>query len=204
MDDSALEIIKRFVAGKISPHEFRDRLYHDDAFEALLTNDPNLSATNYVFASGSAYHFVITQDYDNPGGILNAQGALCDFMDRHNIEYSKTNRYSAFYDLILDAQPAWLAVDVGSRYVANHLLPEAGDRSGAELKKWLKKEFRNRFRYVRKPPKWIQSPAWPIGENGPLVFLGQLDIRDYFHDDASIYIFHDQNTGGLETVIQVY
>ena len=202
MNESALDTIKRFVAGHITPQEFRDRLYNDDTFETLLTNDPDLTPSNYVFSSGSAYHFVIAQNYDDPGGVLSAQGALCDFMDRNNIDYSKTDRYSDLYDLILDAQPEWLAVE--SQYVADQIMPHAGNRSGSELQQWLASEFRARFRYIDQPPKWIQSPNWPIGENGPLVFLGQLDIKDYLHDDAAAYVFHDQQSGCCETIIQVY
>jgi hypothetical protein len=123
-------------------------------------------------------------------------------MDRNNIEYSKSDRYSKLYDLVLNAQPAWLAVD--SRYVADHLLPHAGGRLGPELQEWLASEFLARFRYVGTPPKWIQSPAWPISESGPLVFLGQLDINDYFHDAAVAYVFHDQQSGCCETIIQVH
>jgi hypothetical protein len=202
MTETAIETIKRFVAGEITPHEFRDRIYNDDTFETLLTNDPHLTASDYVFSSGSAYHFVLAQDYDDPGGVLNAHGALCDFLDRNDIEYSTSDQYSGFYDLILDAQPAWLAVD--SKYVADHILPGAAGRSGSELKQWLAAELTSRFRYINQPPTWIQSPDWPIGDNGPLVFLGQLEIKDYFHDDASAYVFHDQVTGCCETVVQVY
>lgn len=202
MSDSALNTIKRFVAGQMTPPEFRDRLYNDDTFETLLTNDPNLTASNFVSSSGSAYHFVIAQDYDDPGGILSVQGALCDFMDRNNIEYAKTKRYSDFYALILDVQPRWLAVD--SKYVAKAIMPHAGERSGIELREWLASEFRTRFRYANKPPKWIQSPAWPIGENGPLVFLGQVGIKDYFHDEAAAYVFYDEQSGRCDTIIQVY
>jgi hypothetical protein len=42
-----------------------------------------------------------------------------------------------------------------------------------------------------------------MNEHGPLVFLGQIDIRNYFHDEAAAYVFHDPVTGVTETVIQV-
>lgn len=202
MDTSALDAIKGFVAGIVSPHEFRDRLYSDGSFETLLTNDPTLPASNYVVSSGSTYHFVIAQDYDDPSGILNAQGALCEFMERNRIEYQRTEQYSEMYDLILEAQPDWLAVD--PRYVAICMLPDASGRTGTELEEWLANEFRARFRYVSTPPRWIQSPSWPIGETGPLLFLGQFELNNYFHDDAAVYVFHDPNDGSCETVIQVY
>lgn len=36
-----------------------------------------------------------------------------------------------------------------------------------------------------------------------MVFLGQLAIRDYFHDEAAVYVFHDPATGLRETVLQL-
>lgn len=80
----------------------------------------------------------------------------------------------------------------------------AGDRADSELRTWLESEFRERFRYLKSPPEWIQAPAWPIGKNGPLFFLGQLDIKGYFHDDASAYVFYDESSGLCETIVQVY
>ena len=185
MSEPALDAIKRFVAGQITPHEFRDRLYNDDTFETLLTNDPDLASSNYVFSSGR--HIILSLLRTTMIRVTcSVPKGACDFMDRNNIEYSKTDQYADLFGLILDVQPEWLYVD--SQYVADTMMPHAGGRSGPELQAWLASEFRVRFRYIDSPPKWIQSPAWPIGEKGPLVFLGQLDVNDYFHDNAAAYV----------------
>lgn len=196
-----LELIKRFVRGDLEPRDFRDALYSDDRFEALLVDDPNVRNTNYVVAAGGVYYFVIARDYDDPGDVLNAQGALCDFMDRNHITYERSSKYSDFYDLLLGASPPWLNPD--SKYVAENILPDAEGRTGSELQKWLSRKLREQFRCAGDPPEWIQSPCWPISVNGPMVFLGQLEIKNYFHDFAVAYIFHDPATGACETVIQV-
>lgn len=200
MTEDVLAIIRAFVAGEMSPTEFRDRLYADDRFEAFLSHDPHLKRGNYF--GGSVYLFLLERDYDDPGDVLNAQGALVDFMDRNGINYVKTTRYEDFYDLVLEAQPEWL--DVEPKWVQDHILPDAGEKSGDELRDWLRKEFSKRFRYVSEPPKWIQSPTWLINENGPLVFLGQLDVEGYFHDLATVYVFHDPVSGECNSIIQVF
>ena len=41
------------------------------------------------------------------------------------------------------------------------------------------------------------------GEHGPLVFLGQMAVKGYFHDEATVYVFHDPATGTCQTVLQV-
>jgi hypothetical protein len=198
--DEVLATIRAFVAGDLSPARFREQLYADERFEGFLTKDPNLRADNYVH--GSVYHFLLEQDFDGPGGVLNAQGALADFMDRNAIDYTKTAKYEDSYSFFLDVQPRWLAVD--PRYVQDHMLPDAGERSGEELREWLRGEFLRRFRYVTEPPQWIQGPVWPISKNGPLVFLGQFDVNEYFHDAATVYVFYDPASESCETIIQVF
>jgi len=101
--EDPLETIKRFVSGDMKPQDFRDAVYTNDGFEALLSNDPNLDPTNYVMQDGGTYYFVIAQDYSDPAGVVNAHGALCDFMDRNGIAYDKSIRSSDFYNLVLDA-----------------------------------------------------------------------------------------------------
>jgi hypothetical protein len=171
-----------------------------DAFEAVLANDPHLTPDNYV--RGSVFRFVLEEDLDSPVGQLNVQGALADWLARNSIEHTPTSRYKDFYDLVLTAQPDWLYADID--WVNRELIPSAGGRTGPALWDWLAEEFRKRFRYVDKPPEWIQSPIWPIGPNGPLVFLGQLDVNNYFHDAAAVYIVHDPSTGQCESIIQCF
>ena len=198
--DEVLTVIREFVSGEIGSLEFRDRLYADERFETFLRNDPNLRQPNYV--GRSVYLFLLEQDYDDPGGVLSAQGALADFMQRNGIDHRKTRTYAALCNLVVDAQPRWLLVD--SKYVFEKIISAAEGRTGGELRSWLAEEFLRRFRYAEKPPEWIQSPAWPINQNGPLVFLGDLEIKNYFHDLAKAYLFHDPKSGTTETIIQVY
>ena len=197
-----LETIQRFVDGTLPPAEFRDALYADESFETLLSHDPELPATHYVRQDGGVYHFVIAQNYDDPGGVLNAHGALCEYMERNGIAHSKSNKYADFYNLVLEASPNWL--DPDHNFVSEHIMPNAGGRAGDELREWLSQRLLERFKCADKPPEWIQSPCWPVNENGPLVFLGQMDINNYFHDLATAYVFHDPTTGGCETIIQVF
>lgn len=151
---------------------------------------------------GGTYCFVVARDYSDPGGVLNAHGALCDFLDRKAISYEKSNKYSDFYTLVLSASPNWLVAD--SKFVAEHIMPQADGRTGDQLRQWLSEKLLERFRCVGEPPEWIQSPCWPIGKDGPMVFLGQMDVNNYFHDLATAYVFHDPSTGECETIIQVY
>lgn len=79
----------------------------------------------------------------------------------------------------------------------------------ANLKSWLTEEITPYFIALTKRPIWIQSPDWPFENGKPMIFAGQLDlsaqdgiISQFFHDDASLYIF----IGELEPIVitQIY
>jgi hypothetical protein len=202
MFDHPLGAIRAFVAGHITPAEFRAHMESDpQAFEAFLSDDPHLDPANYV--GGNVYRFLVQEDLDSLGGALNAQGALADFLERSGRNCARTSRYSDLYDLILSAQPEWLGVDPD--YIHARILPEAEGRSGGELREWLRSELTARFKYEsEKPPDWIREPCWPIGENGPLVFLGQIDVSQRFHDYGTVYVFYDFEAGTFENVLQTF
>lgn len=198
----ALQSILDFVEGRMSVLDFEQTLYNDSALECLL-KDESLKWQN-TYVKTDPYEFLINLNYSDPGDIFTAQGALEMFLQRKEIPYNRTTVYSDFYDLLMDVQPKWLLADPA--YVKTHVLPEAGNRNGAELKEWLKTRIRELFRYHKRPPKWIQNPAWPINENGPMYFLGQIKIEncELFHDEAAAYLFLDLKTRATKSVIQVF
>jgi len=200
--DEALQAALDFVEGRITGKEFGQAVYSDPAIEALF-KDASLHWHD-TYIKSNPYDYLIGLDYDSPAGVLNAQGAVELFLKQRNISFKRTAVFSEFYDLLLSAQPKWL--DVDTAYLKDHILPDAGDRKGKALKKWLKARLKALYRFNKKPPKWIQSPAWPIGENGPLYFLGQIKIEgcELFHDEAAAYVFLDPVSGATKTVIQVY
>jgi hypothetical protein len=199
MDDVIANIVA-FVEGRIEPADFEKHLYNDPAIESTLNNDPTLKPGTYT--GKSTYLFVVEQDFESPGGVLNVHGALSQFLERKQIPFRPTKAYAELYDLILKTQPRRL--DVRADWLKKNVLSAAEGRKGKELRDWLLARLLELFKYTEKPPKWIQSPDSPIGANEPLVFLGQMKIPSYFHDEAAAYVFHDPATGHCETVIQVY
>jgi hypothetical protein len=194
---NGMQAIVDFVEGRLDARSFEKRLYEDPEIEQVLNNDPNLDPGTYV--GTSVYLFAIEQDFGAPGGVLSVHGALVDYLRRNHVTCRPSEGYANHYDLILSAQPRWLQADPG--YIEKHVLPEARGRTGRELRDWLREELLKRFRYVKKRPRWLQSPRWPINENGPLVFLGQIRVQDYFHDEAAAYVFHDPKSGACQTII---
>lgn len=188
-----------FADGSLEPGEFRQALYNDSALERYLREAP---APEYAGGRrGDLYVYLLGLDYADPGDQLDAWGAVSWLLEEKGIPFHPTRRYEEFHRLLLSVQPKWLKIP--TEYFARSILPAAGGRSGQELAGWLRGEVERRFRFVSEPPKWVQSPAWPIGESGPLVFLGQFTVEHYFHDVACVFVFHCQETDSCTTVIQV-
>ena len=57
----------------------------------------------------------------------------------------------------------------------------------------FKKIIKEYFICMDKYPKWLQEPDWPIVDNIPAMFLGQLDISKLKHDTTYLYIFGIKN-----------
>jgi hypothetical protein len=195
------QTILDFVEGRLSAKQFEQIVYTDHDLESLLKDESLKWHDTYV--KSNPYDFLIGLDYDDAGDILNAQGTLELFLQRRGVPFQRHNAAYDFYGLLLDAQPNWLAVDTA--YLQKHILPDGGDRSGQELREWLRARLEQLFRYYKEPPQWIQSPAWPITKSGPVYFLGQVKLDDCecFHDEAAAYVFFDPATGETKTVIQV-
>jgi hypothetical protein len=194
-----LQVILDFVGGRVDASDFATQFYANERFKVVLNDDPNLSRHTYI--GQSVYDFILHHDFTDPGDILTIQGALIQYLERRGITPQVTTAYDDRYDLILAAHPSWL--DVDTRFLKQHILPYAGERSGETLKHWLHAQLLERFKYVKEPPEWLQNPGWPINEHGPLVFLGQIEVTNYFHDSAAAYVFHDPVSGATETIIQV-
>ena len=195
-----LQTIVNFVEGRINAHQLEAAFYTKSSeFEGLLDQDPDLPP--YHYASPSVYLFIIQQDFGDPGDVLSIHGSLSDYLQRNGISSSPTSICSDFYTLLLQSQPHWLSADM--KYLAA-LVEEADGRNGEGLKQWLHAELLKRFRCLGSPPDWIQDPpVWPMSDDGPLFFLGQMSIEGYFHDVAAAYVFHNRRSGHCETLIQV-
>ena len=196
--EQLIEAIVAFVEGRLPPPDFCEQLYNQPAFGDLLADEAGAPP---AFVIEGTYVFVISQKFDDLVGVGAAQDALSAWLTRHGVSHGRDEAANKLYDLMLTCQPSWL--DIDGEYF-NNLLAASEGRQGNELKTWLKAELRRRFVSVKRPPRWVQSPAWPIGPNGPLVFLGQLSVGEYFHDSGFVYVFLDPADGTCTTVVQVH
>ena len=193
-----MELIKGFVEGKISDNDLEAHL---DNLKLTL-QDSSLSWSD-TYIKTNPYDYLKSLKIKSIDGRLNAQGVLELFLKRKGITSIRYKKYSDDYDIILDSQPKYIDADVD--FIERNVIPTTKLSKG-ETKKLMKETFNNLFQFHKKPPKWIQSPNWPIINDKPLYFLGQLEIKDcdLFHDDGYVYIFIDQGNDKIETIKQFY
>jgi hypothetical protein len=187
MDDAIASIVA-FVEGRTEPADFETRLYNDPAIEAALNDDPTLKPGTYIGAS--TFLFVVEQDFESPGGVLNVHGALSQFLERKQIPFRPTKAYSQLYDIILKAQPGWLNVPVD--WLKKNVLSAADGRKGKELRVWLREPDENPRLLSRRSGSvpFSRSNDWPLrnGDSGILSGSGEQSV---VLDRAGITVFRD-------------
>ena len=104
---TAIEIIKQFVEGAISPKAFEEKIYADPAVEALLRSENNLPA--YV-TEPDLYTYTISQNYQNLESIYNVQTLLSTVLSKKNITHTVEKKYENLFNLTLKVQPKWLSL----------------------------------------------------------------------------------------------
>jgi hypothetical protein len=193
----SLSTLIDFVEGRIETASFEKRLYDDVELECLLSAQ---QAPKFAHTGHTLYHYLIALNYSLPGEVLAAQGVLVELLRELNVSAAASAGPSELFDLTLSAQPKWL--DADAKFLQSLLSEAPSFLKKSDLKQWLRKRLLESFRYVKKPPPWIQSPSWPIGKNGPLVFLGQVAVEGYLHDSGAAYVFHDPVSNECVTVLQ--
>jgi len=196
-DMKSLNTIISFVEGNLSAVEFESILYQDKELENLLSN--NETDIMPYAAKGELYHYLIQKNYESCVDLLDIQDALGKFLKSKNIKTEETNKYKEQNSIISRVQPSWL--DISGEYF-NSMLRKHSDKKDKELEACLKDEIKNNFKSLKKPPKWLQSPQWPIEDNYPLFFIGQIDITDIRHDTACVYIFYNKNKNIYKVIEQ--
>lgn len=195
-----LDLLIGFVEGRLDGPELDAALATEDMKELLgVFENPRYPAlTNHY------RRLYNKQDRTTLGGLVNSEGIIEDFLRQAEIAFHPARRFGSIHMLILKALPDYL--DPPLEFLIEKIVPAENELSDAQKKKLIKERLKEYFKYVDKPPKWIQSPDWPIRDGKPLIFVGQLpiDASELFHDQGAVYLFFDPAQGDFETVSQFH
>lgn len=115
------------------------------------------------------------------------------------------------FELLLDACSEF-QVDPTSSLVAesffrNLLQSYSGSQNDEAVVTWLNEKLAQNFVSIGDRPHWIQNPQWPFVNGVPMIFVGQLEIknppRSVFHDDTTFYVFVNKGSQPI-VVMQQY
>jgi hypothetical protein len=193
-----LDEIVAFVEGHTSLPTFVLRTQESHALEAVLEEDVAIRPYTDV---GNLMLYILQQDWSSIAAQVSVQDALSQFLQikgrPHTIDTSRLRLYEA----VLACTPAWLRPP---EFFMDRIAERAeGIPDRKALVTMVKTEIAASFRFSRKPPKWLQSPDWICVENRPLLFVGQIELGDLMHDTAQVYLFFDDVTAEVRTLIQV-
>jgi hypothetical protein len=205
--------IIQFATGKMSVEKFsaliHEALETKNDLEKLL-RDPAISwRDSYIGDYGDILDYLIQLDYSRLGGIVDAIGAISDFLKKKNLEVQADQSYRDLYRLLLDSSPTYCSYDspdLNSDFFKNEIAPIVNQEiTNAEKKKQIREKLKSCFKYQTKPPRWIQGDNWLMSGDKPLFFVGQMPLKhEAFHDDGAVYIFLNPETGEIKTVTQFY
>lgn len=192
-----IQTIEAFVKGDILPDIFFEILFSDSEFQHLFELEQNIPPyTN----EGNLLLFLLSKNHKDPFFQQKCRTALILFLENSGISIDDSfNR--KMNSLIESLAPSW--VQIPPAYFMR-VLREHHDKEISYIKNIIRQKIKEDFRYIKKPPKWIQSPNWLFENAKPLVFVGELEMTGLFHDISKIYVFINEDSMEIKTVIQSY
>ena len=184
----ALDIIIKFVEGKMTVKEFQEELRTNDDLVKVLSD--NIAISSAHLTGESLYEYIEKNSLNTLHGLVNNLGNLREFLKTKQIQFKFNEEPLKLYRLMCDVQPSW--IELPSWYI-DKLLKDFENKTGKELKDSMKAQIIQDFKYLKKP-RWLQSPNWLFVDERPLLFIGQLDIKELRCDTAQVYVFLDEET----------
>ena len=170
-----IEVIKKFVEGKLPIKEFEQYAKNDNDFRSFI--EPAKIIINQKYKS--MLQLIDNKNWNN----INDQSEIflefeCFLWNYDNSTVS-TNYYIERAQKLGDLYPNWLS-DNAVVWIDKNIVDKVPENlNEAQKKKWIKQKIKETFKYVKKPPEWAQSGEWPQDEDGNfLTFVKQTEDGD--------------------------
>lgn len=201
MKSEKLLIILDFAEGRITAEQFWEIWKADEKLRELIINCPNRPDESGIDFNPVVLHkknLKINSYRDSSGLYTMAKKYLL----RNKIEFASNTFYNDRYTFLIKIQPDWLDLDFNNEEFLINLVNNAPkELSESQKIKWCQDKLKDLFKYDSRPPRWIQSPEWPIINGKPLVFKGQSKERK--ESELVKFFFYNPETGE-ETVVEQY
>lgn len=189
-----IHTMKLFAEGAITVYDFWEEFNNNHKLKDLIYNDKLLPIKNKPFL----YENLNLDFLYHRCEIFRV--VKCYFM-RRKIELNFNSDDEKTYSELLDNVPSY--VDIDSKWFLENVLNKCTFPYGSkERKNFFKQTVKEMYRYVNRPPKWLHSSEWPIGANGPMVFIKQSNYPNNFDCDMIQFVFYDEHKKEEHIIIQ--
>ena len=205
-NDIAIQTMIDFVEGKLSIQDFKIQFDNNKIIKESLRKDPLCPKDTYYLKKDEKdiVSYINRKNWFSCEGQHAVWWNIRRFLSSYNYSFKPTKYYENRYSFLLDIQPAWLDLWDNEDFLMKNVvdkMPE-GLATQKDKVKWCKEKIKELFIYDSKPPRWVQSPQWPIVAGKPLVFKGQ--SKDDGEDERVYFYFYDPVTGKETTITQLY
>ena len=204
-DESSIQVMQAFVEGKINIQAFKHEFDTNPLLKMTLRNDPLCPKDTYYLLpeDKDIIRHLEMIDWSKTGGQLNVWGEVERFLLRYKRQFTPTNYYRNRHSFLLAIQPRWLDI-TNEDYLNSHVISKIPNDITTKTKKvaWCKSRLKELFQYDKNPPRWVQSPEWPIIDGKPLVFKKQ--IAGKVDTERVDFLFSHPDTGEEHVVTQWY
>lgn len=175
-----IKILSLFAEGKISVYEFWELFNSSEKLKKMIINDKLLPIKNKPFLYDIDLRYIYHR--------CEVYRVVSNFFKRRNKTLDFYNIDTMIYTELLNIVPSY--VDIDSDWFKKNILENCPFAVNTkERNVWIKDLVGTSFAYKNKPPKWLQNPEWPIGINGPLVFVEQSGNPDTIMEGSIKYVF---------------
>ncbi len=186
-----LEIMKKFVEGKISSEDFWIYYKENETVYKLLIKCKDLS-----FSVSQIENINISKLQ----GRIQLYSIIKKYFKINKIRFKSFNIEEDRYNFICEILEDWdLSEDID--YINDLIKSIPDELSKEDLKIRCQKELAKNFRFDEYPPCWLTSCSWPIVNGKPLIFkkMNEKQIHDLIINE---FIFYDEITKKETVVIQ--
>lgn len=192
------EIMTRFAEGHMTVYEFWEEFNNNKDLQNVIYNDEKLPKKGQPF---------LYKDLDLSKLYIRDEifrVVKCYFM-RRNIELNFYSYDREEISRILDITMEY--VDCYDQWFVDNIYNKCPVEYNLDEKmKFIETKMKEYYKCKDKTPQWLQSPAWPIVNNKPAVFVKQSVSLEEFDDDWEIfeikYYFVDENNN--EIIVEQY
>ena len=205
----AIETMKAFASGSMNAEDFWEEFRVNETMRNIMIKDEEKWERVKKEKSGSTWHSTTLSTFKNLKDIRSYKDSamlhwvVSKFISRNEPSVIIDGFYSDRYGFLIDIQPSWLDAD-NEEFLIKEIVNKIPDdlKSESQKIKWCKNKIKEYFKYDKTPPRWVQSPEWPVVDGKPLVFKGQ--SKEKIDDECVHFCFYDPDTKQETVVTQMY